>query len=108
MVDNVSLREGVVPPALKEAKMCSFLKKPSLDPAVLDNKLSSRHPIFWEGVDERVVGSLLQRGPDEEAYLYLFQSGFRLGYGMSKTGSQNVPVQRLPTHDYHLLFEHKL
>lgn len=92
MVDNISLREGVVPPALKEAKMCSFLKKPSLDPAVLDNDLSSLQPSFWEGVDERIVGSLLQRGPDEVAYLDLFWSGFRLGYGMSTTGSQNVPV----------------
>uniref|UniRef100_A0A2D4LQ82 Reverse transcriptase domain-containing protein n=1 Tax=Micrurus spixii TaxID=129469 RepID=A0A2D4LQ82_9SAUR len=77
---NTSLREGSFPQPLKEAVVRPLLKKPSVDPADLNNF----HPVsnlpFVGKVVERVVALQLRRSLDEADYLDPFQSGFRPRY----------------------------
>lgn len=69
---NISLWKDVVPPALKEPVVCPLLKK-DLDPRVLDNFCPVSNLSFLGKVNERVVGSHLQRTLDGADYLNPFQ-----------------------------------
>ena len=80
-VVNSSLREGVLPPALKQAIVRPLLKKPSLDPTNLNNFRPVSNIPFLGKVIERVVATQLQRVLEEADYLDPFQSGFRPGFG---------------------------
>ncbi|XP_061450026.1 uncharacterized protein LOC133369124 [Rhineura floridana] len=60
-VINASLREGVVPGSLKEAVVRPLLKKPSLDPDILNNYRPVANVPFLGKVLERVVAGQLQR-----------------------------------------------
>ena len=80
-VVNASLQQGRIPACLKEAVIRPLLKKPSLDPSVLDNYWPVSHIPFLGNVLEFVVVSQLQGFLKEVDYLDPFQSGFRPGYG---------------------------
>ncbi|XP_070582622.1 LOW QUALITY PROTEIN: uncharacterized protein [Erythrolamprus reginae] len=68
------------PPLYKEAVVRPLLKKPSLDPAVLNNYRPVSNLPFMGKVVEKVVALQLQRSLDEADYLGPQQSGFRPGY----------------------------
>uniref|UniRef100_A0A8D0BC31 Reverse transcriptase domain-containing protein n=1 Tax=Salvator merianae TaxID=96440 RepID=A0A8D0BC31_SALMN len=77
---NASLREGSFPAPYKEAIVRPLLKKPSLDPTVLNNYRPVSNLPFIGKVVEKVVAFQLQRSLDEADYLGPWQSGFRPGY----------------------------
>uniref|UniRef100_A0A8C6XGB6 Reverse transcriptase domain-containing protein n=1 Tax=Naja naja TaxID=35670 RepID=A0A8C6XGB6_NAJNA len=79
-VVNASLREGLFPAALKEAVVRPLLKKPALDPAVLNNFRPVSNLRFLAKVVESVVAQQLPLFLDEADYLDPYQSGFRPGY----------------------------
>lgn len=58
-VINRSLQDGMVPLAPKEAVACTLLKRPSLDPIVLDNFNKISNLSFLEKLVEMVVGAKL-------------------------------------------------
>lgn len=61
--------------------MCPLLKKPFLDPSILDNFCLVFHLSFLGKMVEKVVALQLQRSLKEMDYLDTFQSGFRPGHG---------------------------
>uniref|UniRef100_A0A8D0DWT2 Reverse transcriptase domain-containing protein n=1 Tax=Salvator merianae TaxID=96440 RepID=A0A8D0DWT2_SALMN len=77
---NASLRDGSFPAPYKEAIVRPLLKKPSLDPTVLNNYCPVSNLPFIGKVVEKVVAFQLQRSLDEADYLGPWQSGFRPGY----------------------------
>uniref|UniRef100_A0A8C6YD85 Reverse transcriptase domain-containing protein n=1 Tax=Naja naja TaxID=35670 RepID=A0A8C6YD85_NAJNA len=79
-VVNASLREGVFPAALKEAVVRPLLKKPALDPTVLDNFRPVSNLRFLAKVVESVVAQQFPLFLDEADYLDPYQSGFRPGF----------------------------
>nr|GFC52549.1 hypothetical protein [Tanacetum cinerariifolium] len=64
-----------------QAVVRPLLKKPSLDPTILNNFRPVSNIPFLGKVIERVVASQLQRVLEEADYLDPFQSGFRPGFG---------------------------
>lgn len=72
----------MLPLALKQAVVCSLLKKPSLNPSILDNYQPVSNLPFQGKVVKQVVVSQLQRALDEANYLNSFHSGFSTGFGM--------------------------
>uniref|UniRef100_A0A8C6XR48 Reverse transcriptase domain-containing protein n=1 Tax=Naja naja TaxID=35670 RepID=A0A8C6XR48_NAJNA len=79
-VVNASLREGVFPSALKEAVVRPLLKKPALDPTVLDNFRPVSNLRFLAKVVESVVARQFPLFLEETDYLDPYQSGFRPGF----------------------------
>ena len=75
-VVNVSLQQGRILSCLREAVIRPLLKKPSLDPSVLDNYWPVSNIPFLGKVLESVVFSQLQGFMEEADYLDPFQSGF--------------------------------
>uniref|UniRef100_A0A8C6XD58 Reverse transcriptase domain-containing protein n=1 Tax=Naja naja TaxID=35670 RepID=A0A8C6XD58_NAJNA len=79
-VINASLSEGVFPAALKEAVVRPLLKKPALDPTILNNYRPVSNLRFLAKVVESVVVQQLPLFLEETDYLDLYQSGFRPGH----------------------------
>uniref|UniRef100_A0A8C6XGP5 Reverse transcriptase domain-containing protein n=1 Tax=Naja naja TaxID=35670 RepID=A0A8C6XGP5_NAJNA len=71
---------GVFPAALKEAVVRPLLKKPALDPAVLNNYRPVSNLRFLAKVVESVVVQQLPLFLEETEYLDPYQSGFRAGH----------------------------
>lgn len=84
VVFNNSLREKVVPLALKEAVVCCLLKEPSRVPTSLASFCPVSNLPFLGTVVEKVVTWQLQWILDKVDYLDPFQSGFRPSYGTEK------------------------
>lgn len=75
---NSSFLKGVFPVSFKEALMCPLLKKPLLDPTMLNNFSPVSNFPFLEKVVEKVI-MLQLRGPWRKQIIWtLFKSGFRL------------------------------
>ncbi len=73
---NCSLETGIFPSCFKHALVYPLLKKPSLDPSVLNNfRLISRLP-FLSKVLEKVVSTQLIAFLNENDLFEKFQSGF--------------------------------
>ncbi|XP_053120685.1 uncharacterized protein LOC128331367 [Hemicordylus capensis] len=66
---NALLREGKVPPCLKEAITRPFLNKPSLDPSAMGNYRPISNLPWLGKVIERVVADQLQPSLEETDYL---------------------------------------
>ncbi|XP_070800657.1 uncharacterized protein, partial [Pituophis catenifer annectens] len=79
-VITASLGEGSFLAALKEAMVRPLLKKPALDPAILNNFRPVSNLRFIAKVVESVVAHQLPLALDETLYLDPYQSGFRPGY----------------------------
>uniref|UniRef100_A0A8C6VGV8 Reverse transcriptase domain-containing protein n=1 Tax=Naja naja TaxID=35670 RepID=A0A8C6VGV8_NAJNA len=79
-VVNSSLREGLFPATLKEAVVRPLLKKPALDPAVLNNFRPVSNLRFLAKIVESVVAQQFPLFLEEVDYLDPYQSGFRPGY----------------------------
>lgn len=68
------LKEGLVLLALKEAVVCFHLKRPSLNPSILDSCCSVFNLSFVKKVVDKMVGNQLQRGLEEVDNLDPLQS----------------------------------
>lgn len=80
---NSSLNEGFVF-LLPLKEICSQLKKPSVDPTILDIFYLLSNLCFLGKVVEKVVAQKPQRNLDEVDFQDPFQSGFSPGYGTEK------------------------
>ena len=74
---NRSLSSGIVPNTFKAAVIKPLLKKPSLDPEVLNNFRPISHLPFISKVLERIVSSQLIDHLSRNSLCDPFQSGFR-------------------------------
>lgn len=58
---------------MREAVVCLFLKRPLLDPTILNNFFPVVNLPFWGKVMETMVGLQLQRPQEELDYVDLLQ-----------------------------------
>lgn len=74
---NSSLRSSTVPPSLKLAAITPILKKPGLNPDVLNNFRPISNLPFLSKILERTVASQIKTHLTNNALYEQFQSGFR-------------------------------
>ena len=82
---NLSLTSGTVPIAFKKAVVKPLIKKPNLDPEILDNYRPVSNLPYLSKILERAVADQLQAHLDTNGLHVKFQSAYRRGHSTETT-----------------------